>query len=75
MEKMNASVVLTDDHKLFRKGMRTLLEDFHFVGEIHEAGNGIELLDLLEKLNPHPDVILLDIQMPEMDGIEKKRNR
>lgn len=73
MEEMKASVVLADDHKLFRKGLRNLLEDFHFVGEIFEAGNGIELLNLLQKLNPQPDVILLDIQMPEMDGMEAQK--
>ncbi|HDR52212.1 MAG TPA: response regulator transcription factor [Mariniphaga anaerophila] len=73
MKETKASVVLTDDHKLFRKGMHNLLEDFHFIGEIYEAGNGIELLELLRKLNPPPDVILLDIQMPEMDGMEAQK--
>ena len=37
---------------------------------MYEAGNGIELLELLEKTNPKPEIILLDLHMPEMDGIE-----
>jgi DNA-binding NarL/FixJ family response regulator len=63
-------VVIVDDHKLFRKGIRALLEEFSFIGEVYEAGNGIELLELLKRANPLPGIILLDIQMPVMDGIE-----
>lgn len=68
MEKIN--VVITDDHNLFRKGIYSIIEDFDFVNEIYEASNGAELLDLLNKLTPCPDVVLLDIKMPVMDGIE-----
>lgn len=67
------SVVITDDHKLFRKGIAALLSDFDFVGEILEAANGVQLLKLLEITDPRPDVILLDIRMPEMDGIEAQK--
>lgn len=70
MENKKIDIVITDDHKLFRKGMASLLEDFEFINNINEAGNGIELLNLLEKANPFPDVVLLDLQMPEMDGME-----
>jgi DNA-binding NarL/FixJ family response regulator len=63
-------VVITDDHNLFRKGIYSIIEDFEFVGKIYEAGNGIELLDLLNDLEHKPDVVLLDIKMPGMDGIE-----
>lgn len=63
-------VVITDDHNLFRKGIYSIIEDFEFVGKIYEAGNGIELLELLNDLEHKPDVVLLDIKMPGMDGIE-----
>ncbi|MCY1719735.1 response regulator transcription factor [Prolixibacteraceae bacterium Z1-6] len=67
-EKIN--IVVCDDHKLFRKGMSALLSDFDNVGEIGEAGNGVELLKLLEESETKPHLVLLDINMPEMDGIE-----
>ncbi len=50
--------------------MVALLEDFEIAGNIYEAGNGVQLLQLLESLDKHPDLILLDINMPEMDGVK-----
>lgn len=72
MVKINIAVV--DDHKLFRKGIIALLSDFDITGEINEASNGAELLDLLSKLKLLPDVILLDLRMPVMDGVETHQN-
>lgn len=71
MKKTN--IVVTDDHKLFRKGIMALLSDFDFIGEINEAGNGAELISLLESMNQIPDIILLDLRMPEMDGFEAQK--
>ena len=70
MEDKKINVIVTDDHKLFRKGIIALLEDFNFIGETMEASNGAELIDLLAKIKTPPDVILLDLRMPVMDGIE-----
>jgi len=67
------NVVIADDHNLFRKGIGALLSDFDFIGEINEAGNGIELLHLLENLKVLPDIVLLDLNMPEMDGVEAQK--
>jgi len=70
MENKKLSIIITDDHNLFRKGMASILEDFDFIENIYEAGNGYELLSLLDNTHPIPDLVLLDLQMPEMDGME-----
>ncbi len=70
MNRGKAGVIITDDHKLFRKGIAALLSDFDFIEVIGEAGNGLELLELLKITDPKPLVILLDLRMPVMDGPE-----
>ncbi len=60
--------VIADDHKLFRKGLSSLFDDNPNVSIIGEASNGQELLNLLKE--KHPDLILMDLKMPIMDGIE-----
>ncbi len=62
-------VIIVDDHTLFRNGLKLLINntsDFRVVGE---AADGRMFLDMLES-DGLPDVVLLDINMPEMDGIE-----
>jgi len=61
-------LVVVDDHALFRRGLISLLEEmpeFHVVGE---AANGQEALSVIERVRP--DVVLLDINMPILDGIQ-----
>lgn len=66
MEKIN--VMIVDDHSLIREGLKQLLEFDGTIKVVGEASNGIECLDKLYTYNP--DVLLLDINMPEMNGIE-----
>ncbi len=60
-------VLITDDHALFRAGVKTSLSHYPDIEFIGEAENGMQLLNLVKFLKPN--VILLDIQMPIMDGI------
>src|SRR4030095_5038287 len=61
-------VAIADDHALFRAGVKTALLGKKDVELIAAADNGMQLLNLLKHIEP--DVILLDIQMPIMDGIQ-----
>lgn len=65
--KTPCTIVLADDHTLFRNGLRTLLGGIEGFVVTAEASDGIELLELLE--HERPDVVLLDIEMPRMNGI------
>lgn len=60
-------VAIADDHALFRTGVKTSLSSRKDIEMIAEAENGMQLLNLLKHIKP--DVILLDIQMPIMDGL------
>ncbi|WEK34336.1 MAG: response regulator transcription factor [Candidatus Pseudobacter hemicellulosilyticus] len=63
-------IAMADDEGLFRKGMRELLDDGQRFRFVLEAADGYQLLQLLEQATPPPDVLLLDISMPGMNGIE-----
>lgn len=66
MEKIR--VMITDDHSLIREGLKQLLEFDGSIEVVGEASNGVECLDKLNECNP--EVLLLDINMPEKNGIE-----
>lgn len=68
---MTTSILLADDHPIVRHGLRTLLEaepDFHIVGE---TDDGLETVRLVEHLQP--DVLVLDLMMPSLSGLEVTR--
>jgi len=67
----NITVVIADDQTLFREGIKDLLENEKNIEVIAEAADGREALRLVKKLRP--SVILLDIKLPHMDGIEATR--
>ncbi|WP_370088377.1 response regulator [Ekhidna sp.] len=64
----NLSILVTDDHTLFRRGTMMLLDSFDEVGSVDEAENGKQALEKLSENNF--DLILLDLEMPVLDGWE-----
>jgi DNA-binding NarL/FixJ family response regulator len=61
-------IVLADDHQLLRAGLRLLLAGLPGIEIVGEAGDGVEALALCEAL--HPDIVLMDIAMPRMNGLD-----
>lgn len=70
MEKTR--IIIADDHQLFRNGLKILLDAFPEFEVVGEASNGKEFLKLLG--DTKAEIALMDINMPEMDGIEATRN-
>lgn len=65
-------ILLTDDHKLTRAGLRLLLQQIPSIEVVAEASDGREALALIEK--HRPDLVLMDILMPELNGIDTTRH-
>jgi two-component system, NarL family, nitrate/nitrite response regulator NarL len=65
---MAVRIGIADDHPIFRDGLRLLLESEPGFEVVAEATDGLEAIDLAQKA--HPDVLLLDVAMPRMGGIE-----
>ena len=68
---MTIRVLLADDHKIFRDGLRTLIENEAGMEVIADADNGRKAVVLAQKLSPN--VIIMDVTMPDMNGIEATR--
>ncbi|HEX3352285.1 MAG TPA: response regulator transcription factor [Terriglobales bacterium] len=65
------SVLLVDDHSLVRRGFRRILEDEVDIAVTGEAGDGVEAVQLVQKLRPQ--VVVMDCAMPKMNGLEATR--
>ncbi len=63
-----ASVILAEDHVLVRQGLKRIIQEDPAVQVTHEAGDGLELLGLLKESTP--DIVILDISMPRLGGLE-----
>lgn len=66
---MKTTVALVDDHELLRSGLAAIINSFGEFEVVLEAGNGLEFIKKVKAITP-PDIVLLDITMPEMDGYE-----
>lgn len=63
-------IILVDDEVLFRKGISFLLDRVENIDIIHEASNGAELITFLNENGNHPDIIIMDLKMPILNGVE-----
>ena len=66
-------IIIVDDHKLFRQSLSILLKQHLDDISINEASSGAELIHKLERDKYRPDIILLDVEMPKMSGVETAR--
>jgi two-component system, NarL family, response regulator LiaR len=68
MDNRPIQVLVVDDHAMVRKGLKALLNGYEDIRVIGEAANGLEAIELAQQLKP--DLVLMDLLMPGMDGIE-----
>jgi len=66
-------IILADDEELFRKGILFLLEREKNIEVIFEAANGLELIEYLKQNDNYPDIIMMDLKMPLLNGVEATR--
>jgi DNA-binding NarL/FixJ family response regulator len=73
MAKMgqNIRVLITDDHQVYREGLKSIIHRFPGITAVGEAGTGVEAVAFVKE--NQPDIVLMDIIMPEMNGIEAAR--
>jgi DNA-binding NarL/FixJ family response regulator len=68
---MSIRILLADDHKITRQGLRSLIDENDDMEVLAEAENGRDAIELARKLNP--DVIIMDVSMPDLNGVEATR--
>ncbi|WP_346986361.1 response regulator transcription factor [Chryseobacterium sp. POE27] len=67
---MGINIAIADDHRMFRRSLTRLIHDTSDIRVVLDAGDGAELLKKLSSNSDQIDIILLDIQMPNMDGLQ-----
>jgi two-component system response regulator DegU len=72
MSEMMTTVVIVDDHPIVRAGMRAILESAEDVNVVGEGANGAGAVRLVQQLQP--DVLVLDVQLPDLNGLEVTRH-
>ena len=68
---MSTRILLADDHHLMREGLRSVLEQDLRMQVVGQAGNGMEAVEMARTL--HPDIVIMDVHMPLLNGIEATR--
>ena len=68
---MDVQILLVDDHRIIREGLRSLVETHQGMAVVGEAQNGRDAIGLAEKLRPH--IVVMDVSMPELNGMEATR--
>src|ERR1700752_1910123 len=71
LKSATVRIVIADDHEIFRRGLRSLLESHSDWQVCGEAGNGREAIEKVRELKP--DVVVLDVTMPQVNGLEAAR--
>lgn len=69
--KKKRKIIIADDHTLFRQGLKLILEDINDIEVIADVANGKELIEIVKGVTP--DLIIMDINMPQINGIEASR--
>ncbi len=70
-QNLKPNLILVDDHLIFRQGLKDMITIENIASVTSEASNGVEFLNLLP--NQRPDLVLMDIDMPLMNGLEATR--
>jgi DNA-binding NarL/FixJ family response regulator len=71
MNNISTKIIIADDHRMMREGLRSMLEKHSGLKTVAESGNGRDTVKLVQELLP--DVVIMDVSMPDLNGIEATR--